>query len=169
MKNAFILIISILLCLALSACGKRANNGSPASPSVSSLASEASPAPSSPSASSPSSTSPAPPSPVASDPEIDDQIDSKVVSVIWDHVKAVQTKDEDLVKSTVLPTIPVSESERTYQLWNTGDTQVYDISKMSLQSADDKTEVVNVLFKNGDTYSFALIVTKEGWKIYDID
>jgi len=164
MNKAFILLFSIILCFALAACGKNTNNGSLDAPSAIPPELEFSPAPSSPSASNPVLSNP-----VASDPEIDDKIDAKVVSVISDHVKAVQTKDKDLVKSTVLSSIPISESERTYMLWNADASRVYEISKMSSQSADDKTAVVEVSFKNKDTFFFALTNTKDGWKIYDID
>jgi hypothetical protein len=97
--------------------------------------------------------------------EIDDKINDEVVKVIQDYIKATHTKDEDLIRSTVLKDIGFDE--RAFALWH--DSKSYDLKKLTYGSGDEKNEVVTVTFTTDEILSFALTKTDGGWKILDVD
>lgn len=97
--------------------------------------------------------------------EIDDKINADVVKVIQNYMQATHTKDEDLIRSTVLDEIGFEE--RAFSLWN--DPKNLALKKLTYGSGDEKNEVVTVTFTNDEMLSFALTQTDNGWKIYDVD
>lgn len=98
--------------------------------------------------------------------KIDDQITDEVVEVIQNHIFAVQTRNEELIKSTVQKDLDFDE--RVYALWNDSSKE-YELKKLDYGHGDEKNEVVTVTFMNDVLLSFALTKTSDGWKLYDID
>ncbi|WP_214627071.1 hypothetical protein [Paenibacillus agaridevorans] len=98
--------------------------------------------------------------------KIDDQITGEVVDVIQNHILAVHTNDEELVKSTVLKDLDFDE--RVYALWN-DSLKEYKLEKLDYGHGDENNEVVTVTFINDVVLSFAVTKTSDGWKLYDID
>lgn len=97
--------------------------------------------------------------------EVDDKINDEVVKVIQDYIQATHTKDEDLIRSTVLKDIAFDE--RAFALWH--DAKSYDLKKLTYGSGDAKSEVVTATFTTDEILSFALTKTDDGWKILDVD
>lgn len=153
MKRLWTLLLVMIVCFAISACGDNGSSGSSNSPSNLAFPTTVS------TTGAINSDSPS--------PVIDEKVNPKIVSVISDHVQAIQTKDENLIKSTVLSTIEMDE--RAYMLWNADISHNYEILKISFQFGDEKNAVIDVSFKYGEFYSFAMMNTNEGWKLYDID
>lgn len=153
LKRLWILLMVMLCCIAIAACGTKDLSRSSPPPSPPVIATVV------PTTEAIDSDSPG--------PVIDDKVDPKIVSVISDHVQAIQTRDENLIKSTVLSTIKIDE--RAYMLWHADSGHIYEVSKISFQFGDEKNAVIDVSFENGEFYSFVMTNTNEGWKLYDID
>lgn len=108
--------------------------------------------------------------------KFDLKIPIDILKVVYDHFLAIEDKDINKIKETLLP--DVDSENRVFQLWDYGEDNTIRLYEISYQFENEyqsgtrttKSIVVGVKYNNDKNVSFALQNTNnEGWRIYDID